>query len=152
MDTLFNQESTVSGWAFLGPMFGFVVVSTIILAPLRRRVRRPVSFISVILRTPFSFLSVQASKVVEIPSFYRGLVALWVTAGVTIITAYQSEVFVNQAVISLSSVQPGSTFNPRRRLMPPFPFRWCFIKLQSPAILLNLLCRLLHPTSPRQVR
>ena len=146
--------STVSGWAFLGPMFGFVVVSTIILVPLRRRVRRPVSAISVILRTPFSFLRIVPSSwtVVEIPSFYRGLVSLWVTAGVTIITAYQSEVFVNQAVISLSSVQPGSTFNPRRRLMPPFPFRWCFIKLQSPAILLNLLCRLLHPTSPRQVR
>jgi len=140
--------STVSGWAFLGPMFGFVVVSTIILVPLRRRVRRPVSAISVILRTPFSFLRIVPSSwtVVEIPSFYRGLVSLWVIAG-----AYQSEVFVNQAVISLSSVQPGQLSIHVDRSCHRF-LRWCFIKLQSPAILLNLLCRLLHPTSPRQVR
>ena len=104
--------STVSGWAYIGPMLGFVVVSTIILVPLRRRVRRPVSAISVILRTPFSFLRIVPSSwtVVEIPSFYRGLVSLWVIVGLVLVTAYQSEVFVNNGVITDSSVQPGSTF------------------------------------------
>ena len=92
-------------------MLGFVVVSAIILVPLHRRVRSLVSKISVILRTPFAVLRVVPSSwtLTESPSFYRGLVALWVIAGVTIVTAYQSEVFVN-GIVSLSSVQPGSTF------------------------------------------
>ena len=104
--------STITGWVYIGTVLGFVVVSSIILTPLHRRLRRPVSAISVILKTPFSVFRVLPSSwtVIEIPSFYRGLVALWVIAGLVVITAYQSDVFVTQGVVSLSSVQPGATF------------------------------------------
>ena len=104
--------SPVSGWIYFGIFLGCVVLSGVILIPLRRRLRQPVSAISVILRTPFSFFRIVPSSwtVIEIPSFYRGLVALWVIFGVIVVTAYQSEVFVNDGVVSLSSVQPGSTF------------------------------------------
>jgi len=100
------------GFFFLGILLCFVVLSSIILIPLRHRVRRPVSAVAVILQTPFNFQRVvpSSSTVVEIPSFYRGLVSLWVTAGVILVTAYQSEVYVTQNVATLSSVQPGSTF------------------------------------------
>jgi len=106
----------VSGWVFFGIFLGCVVLTGVILIPLRRRVRQPVSAISVILRTPFSFFRIVPSsrRVVEIPSFYRGLVSLWVIAGLVLITAYQCEVFVSQGVIGLSSVQPGSTFTNKK--------------------------------------
>ena len=108
--------SPVSGWIYFGIFLGCVVLSGVILIPLRRRLRQPVSKISVILRTPFAVLRVVSSSwtVVEIPSFYRGLVALWVIFGVIVVTAYQSEVFVNDGVVSLSSVQPGSTFTSKK--------------------------------------
>ena len=68
--------------------------------------------VSAILRTPFSFLRVVPSSwnVIEIPSFYRGLVGLWVVAGLILITAYQSELFATESITTDSSVQPGSQF------------------------------------------
>ena len=95
----------VSGWVFFGIFLGCVVLTGGILIPLRRRVRQPVSAISVILRTPFSFFRIVPSSwtVVEIPSFYRGLVSLWVIVGLVLISAYQCEVFVSQGVIGFGS-------------------------------------------------
>ena len=81
MATLFKQvHLQCRGGLYFGIFLGCAVLSGVILIPLRRRVRRPVTAISVILRTPFSFFRVVPSSwtVIEIPSFYRGLVALWV--------------------------------------------------------------------------
>jgi len=73
----------VSGWIFVGILLGFVLLSVAIFTPLYRQTRGYISAISVILRTPFGFLRVVPSSwtIIEIPSFYRGLVALWVIAG-----------------------------------------------------------------------
>ena len=49
-------------------------------------------------------------NIIEIPSFYRGLVALWVIIGLILITAYQSDVFATEGVITQSYLQPGSSF------------------------------------------
>ena len=64
------------------------------------------------MRTPFSVFRVVPSSwnIIEIPSFYRGLVALWVVAGLVLITAYQSDVFVTDGVTTQSDVKPGSRF------------------------------------------
>ena len=107
-----TTTTEASGWIFIGTLVGFVLLSTLILFPFRRQTRRYVSAVSVILKTPFSvFRVVSASgSVVEVPSFYRGLVALWVIAGLIVITAYQTEVFVLDGVATQSYVQPGSQF------------------------------------------
>ena len=91
--------TSVSGWVFVGILVDFILLSSAILFPLRNRTRRYVSVISV---TSWS--------VNEIPSFYRGLVGLWVIAGLILITAYQSEVFATEGVTTESAVQPGSRF------------------------------------------
>jgi len=115
----------ISGWVFVGVLIAFMLISTIILIPFRRQTCRYVSAVAVILRTPFNFLRVVPSSwhVIEIPSFYRGLVALWVIAGLILITAYQSEVFVTEGVITQSDVQPGARFtsgDPRPRPLRKF--------------------------------
>jgi len=71
------------------------------------------STVSVILKTLFDIFRVVPSSwnVIEVPSFYRGLVALWVIAGLILVIAYQSEVFVTTGVSTLSAVQPGSRFS-----------------------------------------
>ena len=105
----------VSGWVFVGVLIAFMLISLAILFPLRLRTRRYVTAVSVILRTPFTFLRVVPTSwhVVEVPSFYRGLIGLWVIAGLVLITAYQSEVFVADGVTTQSYVQPGSQFTSR---------------------------------------
>ena len=102
----------MSGWVFIGVLIAFIFISVLVLFPFRRQTRRYVSDVSVILRTPFSFLRVVPTtwNVIEIPSFYRGLVGLWVIAGLILITAYQSDVFVADGVSTQSYVQPGSRF------------------------------------------
>ena len=107
-----ETPTPVFGWVFVGVLVGLMLLSKAIFVPLRHKTRRYLSAISVILRTAFNFLSVVPSSwtVIEIPSFYRGLVALWVIAGLILITAYQSDVFVTDGVTTDSSVQPGSQF------------------------------------------
>ena len=125
LDTTTTPSTPLSGWIFIGILAGFMLLSTAILFPCHRRTRRFVSVVSVILRTPFSLLKVVPSswRIVETPSFYRGLVALWVIAGLILITAYQSEVFVTEGVITQSDVQPGARFtsgDPRPRPLRKF--------------------------------
>ena len=104
--------TSISGWVFVGVLLGFIFLSTLVCLPFRRQTRRYVSIISVILRTPFSVFRVVQStwRIVETPSFYRGLDALWVIAGLVLITAYQSDVFVTEGVATQADVQPGSRF------------------------------------------
>ena len=107
-----GTPSPLSGWVFFGILEGFMIISTATLRPFRRQTRGLVSAVSVILKTPFTFLRVVPSSwgIIEVPSFYRGLVGLWVIAGLILISAYQSDVFVTDGVTLQSFVQPGSLF------------------------------------------
>ena len=112
-DNQITAASTpVTGWIYVGILAGFIILSTAILFPLRRQTRRYIAAVSVILKTPFSVFRVVPSSwtVVENPSFYRGLVALWVIAALILVTAYQSDVFAVEGITTDSSVQPGSLF------------------------------------------
>jgi len=105
--------ASISGYVFVGLFLGFAVLSTAVLVPFRQNLRRPISAMAILLRTPFTFLRVQSpsSHITEIPSFFRGLIGVWVVAALVLITAYQAEVFITQGRVTLSSVQPGYTFS-----------------------------------------
>jgi len=118
--TVLNQDGTlvaaaspfIVGWVYFGLFGGFVVLSSVFAPLLRKQLRRPILAAAVILRTPATILKVivASESLVEVPSFFRGLVGLWVFGGVCFITAYQIDIFITQAQTQLTAVQPGTVF------------------------------------------
>ena len=118
--TVLNQDGTlvaaaspfIVGWVYFGLFGGFVVLSSVFALLLRKQLRRPILAAAVILRTPATILKVivASESLVEVPSFFRGLVGLWVFGGVCFITAYQIDIFITQAQTQLTAVQPGTVF------------------------------------------
>jgi hypothetical protein len=111
-----EQTSSSTGWVYIVVMVIFMVASFAVLTPLRHKVQMYVTPFSIVVRTPFSFMRVMPSSwtIIEIPSFSRGLVGIWVIVGIILITAYQSQVFAIESVIQTSSVQPGARFTSGR--------------------------------------
>ena len=102
----------VVGWVYVGLFGGFIVVSTVIALIFQKKLRRPVLAAAVILRTPAAILRVVQSSwtLTEEPSFFRGIVGIWVLSGVILVTAYQIDVFISQGRTELTAVQPGTVF------------------------------------------
>jgi hypothetical protein len=94
------------GYYYLGIFLGVCFLSTVIIIPIRRRLRWIVSPLAAVLRAPLNYMRAVAStgKVVEVPSFYRGLVGIWVVLGLILVTGYQINVFVLQHLTTLSAV------------------------------------------------
>jgi len=105
-----KPESDI-GYIYLGIFFGFVMFLALMIVPFRNKFRRYVVAVAGVLKTPMSYIRITASKKIdEIPSFYRGLVGIWVIAGLALITIYQINVFVTQRTSEISAVQPGTVF------------------------------------------
>jgi len=51
-----------------------------------------------------------SDTLVEVPSFFRGIVGIWVLGGVILVTAYQIGIFIAQGRTELTAVQPGTVF------------------------------------------
>ena len=102
----------VVGWVYIGLFGGFVIVSTLVVLVFRKPRRRVVSTAAVILRTPAAILRVVQSTwtLAEEPSFFRGIVGIWVLGGVILVTAYQIDIFIAQGRTELTAVQPGTVF------------------------------------------
>ena len=102
----------VVGLVYVGLFAGFVLVSGMIAVIFRKPLRRVVSVAAVILRTPAAILRVVQSSwtLAEEPSFFRGIVGIWVLGGVVLVTAYQIDVFISQGRTELTAVQPGTVF------------------------------------------
>jgi len=66
-----------------------------------------------LLVTPAAILRVadSSNKLVEEPSFFRGIVGIWVLGGVILVTAYQIDIFIAQGRTELTAVQPGTVFS-----------------------------------------
>ena len=139
------SSAEILWWAYAIPMAGFMLLSTfLLLPPVFRKCRRPVSAAGMILRTPMSFFQIKSGEIaerkwedVEKPPYLRGIVALWVIVGVILITAYQSNVFVTEGWFSCHQCNQGrpSRTNSRRQLpMPLFRFPWCSTRRQFPAM------------------
>jgi len=102
----------IVGWVYVGLFGGFVLVSGLIALIFQEKLRRAVLAAAVLLRTPAAILRVVHSSdtLVEVPSFFRGIVGVWVLGGVILVTAYQIDVFVTQGRTELTAVQPGTFF------------------------------------------
>ena len=102
----------VVGLVYVGLFGGFVLVSGMIAVVFRKPLRRVVLAAAVILRTPAAILRVadSSNKLVEEPSFFRGIVGIWVLGGVILVTAYQFDVFISLGRTELTAVQPGTVF------------------------------------------
>jgi len=102
----------VVGWVYVGLFAGFVLVSGVIVLIFQKKLRRPVLAAAVILRTPAAILRLadSSNKLVEEPSFFRGIVGIWVLGGVILVTAYQIDIFIAQGRTELTAVQPGTIF------------------------------------------
>lgn len=106
-----SKDITV-GYYYLGICLGLVLISGVIAVAYRRKFRKLVSPVAVILKTPFSYMQVilPSGIVTEIPSFYRGLVGIWVILGLVFVTAYQIHIFATQRITDISALQPGTAF------------------------------------------
>jgi len=93
--------------------FAVLVGLTLFTIPFHKKLRRFISLASVILRTPMRMMRVilPNGTIVENPSFLRGLIGIWVFAGVIIITAYQINNFVVNQRTEISALQPGTQFS-----------------------------------------
>jgi len=102
----------VVGWVYGGLFGGFVLVSGVIALIFRKPLRRVVLAAAVILRTPAAILRVVHSSdtLVEVPSFFRGIVGIWVIGAVLLVTVYQINIFFAQGRTELTAVQPGTVF------------------------------------------
>jgi len=102
----------VVGWVYVGLFGGFVLVSGVIALIFQKKLGRPVLASAVILLTPAAILRVAHSSdtLVEVPSFFRGIVGIWVLGGVILVTAYQIDIFISQGRTELTAVQPGTFF------------------------------------------
>lgn len=109
-----TNEAHVSliGYYYLGAFFLFVILSAGFAFLFRKRVRKAVASAAIILKTPMSYMQVvfPSGDVAEVSSFYRGLVGIWVVAGILLVTAYQIHVFVAQRMTEISALQPGTVF------------------------------------------
>jgi len=109
---LTEQNEFPFHYPYLGIFLGGVLISGLIIIPLRKRLRSYISPISVVLRTPSYVLRVIPNSwtLKEIPSLYRGLIGIWVLFGSLMITLYQVHLLVASGRSTLTSVQPGTTF------------------------------------------
>jgi len=107
-----NAPEGVVAWIYVGLFVGFVVISGVVAIVYGKRLRRLISAAANILRTPATILRVVISSesLVEEPSFFRGLVGIWVAAGVILVTIYQIHIFISQGRALLTAVQPGTVF------------------------------------------
>jgi len=110
---LYIASPFVVGWVYIGLFGGFVIVSTLVVLVFRKPLRRVVLAAAVILRTPAAILRVVRSSwtLMEEPSFFRGIVGIWVLGGMILVTAYQIDVFITQGRTELTAVQPGTAFS-----------------------------------------
>jgi len=101
------------GWVYVGLYAVFILVSGLIAVAFRKPWRRVIIAASIVLRTPATILRVVPSseRLVEEPSFFRGLVGIWVVGGVILVTAYQIDIFVVQGRTELTAVQPGTVLS-----------------------------------------
>jgi len=102
----------IVGWIYVGLFGGFVLLSGLIAIIFQKKLRRPVLAAAVILRTPAVILRVadSSNRLVEEPSFFRGIVGIWVSGGVILVTAYQIDIFFSQGRTEDTAVQPGTVF------------------------------------------
>jgi len=102
----------IVGLVYVGLCGGFVLISGLIAIIFQKKLRRVVLASAVILRTPAAILRVadSSNKLEEEPSFYRGIVGIWVLGGVILVTAYQINIFITQGRTELTAVQPGTVF------------------------------------------
>lgn len=101
----------ILAWTYLVAFGGAVLILLLLAFPLKRWLKKGVSKVALVLRTPFSILFVGPdSTLMESPSYARGLIGLCVLLGVALVTAYQIHVFVIDSRIDLTAVQPGTTF------------------------------------------
>ena len=116
LDAIGNPVTVASpfvvGWVYVGLFGGFVFVSGLIALVFQKRLHRVVLAAAVILRTPAAILRLadSSNKLVEEPSFFRGIVGIWVLGGVILVTAYQIDIFIAQGRTELTAVQPGTVF------------------------------------------
>jgi hypothetical protein len=68
------------------------------------------SHFAVVLRSPRWLLRVAGARVLEPASVLRGLIGLWAVLGVVCVTLYQIENFALNRYVSLTTLQPGTTF------------------------------------------
>ena len=103
----------VVGWVYVGLFAGFVLVGGIIALIFQKKLRLPVLAAAVIFRTPAAILRVVQSSwtLAEEPSFFRGIVGIWVLSGVILVPAYQIDIFIAQGRTELTAVQPGTVFS-----------------------------------------
>ena len=107
-----SSSLDVLGWIYVGSFGGFVLISGLIAIIFRKLLERVVLAAAVILRTPAAILRVVQSSwtLAEEPSFFRGMVGIWVFGAVILITAYQIEIFIAEWRTELTAVQPGIVF------------------------------------------
>ena len=103
----------IVGWVYVGLFGGFVVVSGLVALVFRQQLHRIILATAFILRTPAAILRVvdSSNKIEEEPSFFRGIVGIWVIGGVILVTAYQIDIFFAQGRTELTAVQPGTVFS-----------------------------------------
>jgi len=102
----------ISGYIFLGVFVGFVIITGLVALCVKKCLQRPIAAAAVMLKTPLSVVEVLGSngRLVERPSYARGIVGLWVAAGVLIVTLYQIDVFATQGRGYETAVQPGTIY------------------------------------------
>jgi len=107
-----DSSPLVVGWVYVGLFGGVVLVSVLVAVIFQKKLRRVVLAAAVILRTPAAILRLadSSNKLVEEPSFFRGIIGIWVMAGVILVTAYQIDIFITQGRTELTAVQPGTVF------------------------------------------
>ena len=102
---LADASPFIDEWVYVGLFGGFALI-------FQKNLRRPVLAASVILRTPAAVLKVVQSSwtLTEEPSFFRGIVGIWVLGGMILVTAYQIDATITQGRTELTAVQPGTVF------------------------------------------
>lgn len=107
-----GESPKVNDMMYVGIVAGFIVLTGFVSLVFRNQLRRPFHLVSAILKTPFFIIKVLPSswELFETPSFFRGMMGVWVVGGVLVMTVFQINVFVLEGRTELTAVQPGATY------------------------------------------
>lgn len=106
------EKDNFFGYYYLGIFLGLVFISGVLVTVFRKKFRKFVAPVAIVLKTPFSYMQIlmPSGMVTEVPSFFRGLVGIWVILGLLLVTMYQIHIFVTERITEISALQPGTVF------------------------------------------
>jgi len=107
-----SLSSLSLGYQYIIAFFALCLLCTVVCLIFHKWLRSGVAKMAGILRPPRWLLRVDDRKrLIEIPSFTRGLIGWYVFVGVVVVTVYQCNNFAVNQYGELSTLHPGTTFS-----------------------------------------